>query len=71
MKAAGFLLLFLGGCSLEQVNTVSIIDYRRADGAGTVVAKTFGNLVLSAVALPVAAAWGALAASLEAKAAGN
>lgn len=70
MKVAAFLLLLLGGCSLEQVNTVSIIDYRRADPAGTVVLKTFGNIALTAVALPVAAAWGALAGALERKAAG-
>jgi hypothetical protein len=44
--------LCLGGCALEDVNSVSIIDYDRWDNAGTVALKTLGNVVLTAAATP-------------------
>ena len=43
------LCLLLSGCSLQDVNSVSIIDYERRDRVVAVMLKTAGNVVLSAM----------------------
>lgn len=59
--------LCLAGCALEEVNSVSIIDYSRADNGGTILLKTFGNLVLTAAYAPIAVGGAFLAAVAESR----
>lgn len=47
------LLLFLSGCTLEQLNEVALFDYDRTDTVPSVAGKTVANLFAGAVALPV------------------
>jgi hypothetical protein len=37
--------LLMSGCTRQQVNSVSVFDYEKADEAGDVALKTMGNLV--------------------------